>query len=218
VRPALAAQVATCIDHLSLVAGMYVIMAWLSIYFLLRRHRPTRGRTITILYTAFMLVITVAWYIPSCCCAMTVPDIDLLRFFCSAIVAEGQLLEPPAPLWYCSATNQAGNVMSQLQFWGSDALLVSLVFLVRGNMLTIPVTSQLYRTLVIFEWQWTIVILPAAIYISSVGMCSSVIFGLRILKPCQGLESLEAWHASVSNMAVIFLSLLSRSLAQPITP
>jgi hypothetical protein len=41
------------------------MMTSLSVYFLLQRHRKTRGRTVTLLYIAFMMLVTIAWYVPS---------------------------------------------------------------------------------------------------------------------------------------------------------
>jgi hypothetical protein len=46
-------------------SGLYTMMTSLSVYFLLQRHRKTRGRTVTLLYIAFMMLVTIAWYVPS---------------------------------------------------------------------------------------------------------------------------------------------------------
>jgi hypothetical protein len=65
-------------------------------------------------YTWTMLLITIAWY------------------YCTTRVSEVQLIEnptfsesPSAILSYCSGTNFAGTLLSTIQFFGSDALLVS---------------------------------------------------------------------------------------------
>jgi hypothetical protein len=46
-------------------SGLYTMMTSLSVYFLLQRHRKTRGRTITLSYIAFMMLVTIAWFVPS---------------------------------------------------------------------------------------------------------------------------------------------------------
>jgi hypothetical protein len=72
------------------------------------------GSRVTLAYTWSMLLITIAWY------------------YCTTRVTEVQLIEDPtfsadpsAILAYCSATNVAGTLLSTMQFFGSDALLVS---------------------------------------------------------------------------------------------
>jgi uncharacterized membrane protein len=92
------------------VLGLYIMIAGMSLYFLHQRKGSSRGRRVTVAFTWFMLVITIAW------------------FYCETRFAEAELVESPVTTaaWtnYCSPTNVVGNVLSALQFFGSDALLV----------------------------------------------------------------------------------------------
>jgi hypothetical protein len=92
----------------------------MSLYFLYQRKGSTRSRRVTVMFTWFMLAVTTTWY------------------YCETRVAEAEMIENSATninglLNYCSATNIAGNVLSSLQFFGSDALLVS-EQLIRNSM------------------------------------------------------------------------------------
>jgi hypothetical protein len=86
------------------------MIAGMSLYFLHQRKGSSRGRRVTVAFTWVMLVITIAW------------------FYCETRLAEAELVETPATAVgmtnYCSPTNIVGNVLSTLQFFGSDALLV----------------------------------------------------------------------------------------------
>jgi hypothetical protein len=95
--------------------GAYLVIATMSLYLLYQRKGSTRSHSVTVMFTWFMLVVTTAWY------------------YCETRVAEVELVESPATnsndltiLNYCSPTNIAANVLSTLQFFCSDALLVSL--------------------------------------------------------------------------------------------
>jgi hypothetical protein len=98
----------------SLPLGAYIVIASMSLYFLYQNKTNSTASRLTIAYTWSMLWITIAW------------------FYCTTRVTELQLVEnptfsesPSAILSYCSVTNVAGTLLSTLQFFGSDILLVS---------------------------------------------------------------------------------------------
>jgi hypothetical protein len=117
---------------------------------------------VTVAYTWSMLVITIAWY------------------YCTTRVTEAQLIEDPmflespsAILSYCSGTNVAGEVLSTLQFLGSDALLVSSTMHLLVMLAMLKHEPQFFRAFMLFEKRWTWMIVPGAIFLSYLGMRAS---------------------------------------------
>jgi hypothetical protein len=90
--------------------GLYIMIVGISLYFLHRRKRSSQGRRVTLIFTWFMLVVTVAW------------------IYCEIRLAEYELVESPTTAVelpdFCSPTFIIDSVLSTLQFFGSDALLV----------------------------------------------------------------------------------------------
>jgi hypothetical protein len=95
----------------------------------------------------------------------------LSRFVTVAVSIEALIVETPASnsgeltiLNYCSPTSILSNVLSTMQFWGSDALVVSAPFRI---IIASDSSVEIWRMYVIFNKSWVWTLFPALLFFAN---------------------------------------------------
>jgi hypothetical protein len=95
---------------------MYTVMVVMTFYNLLKRGNAWSANRIVLIYTIFMFCVTVGWYYSQ----TRIDEAQTLELLAAGPGASSNHGVADS----CSALSNITNVLSVVQFWGNDALMV----------------------------------------------------------------------------------------------
>jgi disulfide bond formation protein DsbB len=95
--------------------GMYTVMVIMTLYHLLKRKNAWSAHRVAIFYTIFMFCVTVGWYYSQ----TRIDEAQTIEFLAGPAVSSEIAVGDS-----CSALDNITDVLSIIQFWGNDLLMV----------------------------------------------------------------------------------------------
>jgi hypothetical protein len=96
-------------------SGMYTVMVIMTLYHLHKRGKAWSTHRVVLVYTIFMFCVTVGWYYSQ----TRIDEAQTIEF----LAGPGVSSEIPVGD-SCDALDNITDVLSTIQFWGNDALMV----------------------------------------------------------------------------------------------
>jgi len=152
------------------IKGIYVVLAGISMYYLLQHRQHTKGQYVLIIYTCAMFTASTIYF----CCAAKWSEIEFVESTDQALFAT--LLSSPIAI--------AKDTASVVSFWLADSLIVCFQYQSWGFILIIGLCAlQIYRTYIVWGGNLWIIIIPCILFMAAVGVYPTITIITPIVQP-----------------------------------